>query len=123
MTRLRLQSVFLSGLCDRERVRAAIYAAHTFLSGLCDRELLVQIILDAARFLSGLCDRELAALAALADSPSRLSGIAHLRGHETDRLAAIASEITKLGGACVETRDGLKRCCVDGPASTSPLAC
>ena len=48
-----------------------------------------------------------AALAALADSPSRLSGIAHLRGHETDRLAAISSEITKLGGLCVETRDGL----------------
>lgn len=48
-----------------------------------------------------------AALAALADSPSRLSGIAHLRGHETDRLAAIAAEITKLGGSCVETRDGL----------------
>ena len=48
-----------------------------------------------------------AALAALADSPSRLSGIAHLRGHETDRLAAIASEVTKLGGRCVETRDGL----------------
>lgn len=48
-----------------------------------------------------------AALAALADSPTRLSGIAHLRGHETDRLAAIASELTKLGGCCVETRDGL----------------
>lgn len=48
-----------------------------------------------------------AALAALADSPSRLSGIAHLRGHETDRLAAISTEITKLGGRCVETEDGL----------------
>jgi 3-phosphoshikimate 1-carboxyvinyltransferase len=48
-----------------------------------------------------------AALAALADSPSRLRGIAHLRGHETDRLAALASEITRLGGRCEETRDGL----------------
>lgn len=48
-----------------------------------------------------------AALAALAHSPSRLSGIAHLRGHETDRLAAIAAEITRLGGTCVETKDGL----------------
>lgn len=48
-----------------------------------------------------------AAVAALADSPTRLSGIAHLRGHETDRLAAISTEITKLGGTCVETRDGL----------------
>ncbi|MCL2594990.1 MAG: 3-phosphoshikimate 1-carboxyvinyltransferase [Promicromonosporaceae bacterium] len=48
-----------------------------------------------------------AALAALADSPSRLRGIAHLRGHETDRLAALAAEITRLGGWAQETRDGL----------------
>ena len=34
-----------------------------------------------------------AAVAALADSPSRLRGIAHLRGHETDRLSALAHEI------------------------------
>ena len=37
----------------------------------------------------------IAALAALADSPTRLRGIAHLRGHETDRLAALATEITR----------------------------
>ena len=49
----------------------------------------------------------IAALAALADSPSRLRGIAHLRGHETDRLAALAAEITRLGGRAEETRDGL----------------
>jgi 3-phosphoshikimate 1-carboxyvinyltransferase len=50
-----------------------------------------------------------AALAALATpgSVSRLSGIAHLRGHETDRLAALRTEITALGGDCVETPDGL----------------
>ncbi|WP_275007156.1 3-phosphoshikimate 1-carboxyvinyltransferase [Promicromonospora iranensis] len=48
-----------------------------------------------------------AALAALADSPSRLRGIAHLRGHETDRLSALAREITRLGGRAEETRDGL----------------
>ncbi|WP_159797617.1 3-phosphoshikimate 1-carboxyvinyltransferase [Puerhibacterium puerhi] len=49
----------------------------------------------------------IAALAALADSPSRLRGIGHLRGHETDRLAALAAEITRLGGRAEETRDGL----------------
>ena len=49
----------------------------------------------------------LAALAALADSPSRLTGIAHLRGHETDRLAALAHEINGLGGAVTELSDGL----------------
>lgn len=48
-----------------------------------------------------------AALAALADSPSTLTGIAHLRGHETDRLAALAAEINKLGGNVMEREDGL----------------
>jgi 3-phosphoshikimate 1-carboxyvinyltransferase len=50
-----------------------------------------------------------AALAALAKpgSVSRLSGIAHLRGHETDRLAALSKEINRLGGDCQETPDGL----------------
>lgn len=50
-----------------------------------------------------------AALAALADpgATSRLRGIAHLRGHETDRLAALTTEINRLGGQCEETEDGL----------------
>jgi 3-phosphoshikimate 1-carboxyvinyltransferase len=50
-----------------------------------------------------------AALAALASpgSVSRLSGVAHLRGHETDRLAALSTEINGLGGRCAETPDGL----------------
>ena len=50
----------------------------------------------------------LAAVAALADGPSRLRGIAHLRRHETDRLAALATEITALGGDVRETDDGLE---------------
>lgn len=49
-----------------------------------------------------------AALCALASSPSTLSGIAHLRGHETDRLAALVSEINGLGGNAIETPDGLR---------------
>jgi 3-phosphoshikimate 1-carboxyvinyltransferase len=48
-----------------------------------------------------------AAVAALADGPSRLRGIAHLRGHETDRLAALVTELTALGGDVAETDDGL----------------
>ena len=50
-----------------------------------------------------------AALAALATpgSVSHLSGIAHLRGHETDRLAALSKEINRLGGDCTEGDDGL----------------
>lgn len=49
----------------------------------------------------------LAALAAVASTPSHLRGIAHLRGHETDRLAALAAEINGLGGDVTETADGL----------------
>jgi len=49
----------------------------------------------------------IAALCALADGTSRLRGIAHLRGHETDRLAALAAEINRLGGHVLETADGL----------------
>lgn len=48
-----------------------------------------------------------AAIAALGDSETVLTGIAHLRGHETDRLAALATEINALGGDVTETDDGL----------------
>ncbi|MFF1790938.1 3-phosphoshikimate 1-carboxyvinyltransferase [Kitasatospora sp. NPDC058243] len=50
----------------------------------------------------------IAAVAALADSESHLYGIAHLRLHETDRLAALAKEINDLGGDVTETEDGLR---------------
>ncbi|MDG4833162.1 3-phosphoshikimate 1-carboxyvinyltransferase [Solwaraspora sp. WMMD1047] len=50
----------------------------------------------------------LAALAALADSPSRLRGVAHIRGHETDRLAALTRELTGLGAEVIESPDGLE---------------
>ena len=48
------------------------------------------------------------AVAALADSPSRIRGIAHLRGHETDRLASLSTEVNALGGSIEETEDGLR---------------
>ncbi|NQX14851.1 3-phosphoshikimate 1-carboxyvinyltransferase [Rathayibacter sp. VKM Ac-2857] len=50
----------------------------------------------------------LAALAALASGPSTLTGIGHIRHHETDRLAALATEINGLGGAVTELEDGLR---------------
>jgi 3-phosphoshikimate 1-carboxyvinyltransferase len=49
----------------------------------------------------------LVALAALANEASEITGIGHLRGHETDRLAALAAEINRLGGAVTELDDGL----------------
>ncbi|TAJ49784.1 MAG: 3-phosphoshikimate 1-carboxyvinyltransferase [Herbiconiux sp.] len=47
------------------------------------------------------------ALAALATEPSEITGIGHIRHHETDRLAALATEINNLGGEVVELDDGL----------------
>ncbi|HEV7656324.1 MAG TPA: 3-phosphoshikimate 1-carboxyvinyltransferase [Mycobacteriales bacterium] len=50
----------------------------------------------------------LAALAALAGTESTFYGIAHMRGQETDRLRALSAELTRLGGECHETPDGLR---------------
>lgn len=48
-----------------------------------------------------------AALAVLADSPTWIRGVAHIRGHETDRLHALATELSALGGDVTQTEDGL----------------
>ncbi len=48
------------------------------------------------------------AIAALANTPSTITGIGHIRHHETDRLAALATEINKLGGNVTELEDGLR---------------
>ena len=50
----------------------------------------------------------LTALAALADSPSRFRGVAHIRLQETDRLKALATELGRAGGDARETEDGLE---------------
>lgn len=50
----------------------------------------------------------LIALAALADGPSEITGIGHIRLHETDRLAALTTEINALGGQVEELEDGLR---------------
>ena len=50
----------------------------------------------------------IAALCALAASPSRLRGVAHIRAHETDRIAALATELSSLGAAVTEHADGLE---------------
>jgi len=49
----------------------------------------------------------LAALCALADGPSRLTGVAHLRGHETDRLQALDEVLTAVGAQVEQLPDGL----------------
>ena len=60
-----------------------------------------------------------AALAALSGSPSRISGVAHLRGHETDRLAALEAELGRMGGDVTQTEDGLV--IVPTPLHAAPL--
>lgn len=47
------------------------------------------------------------AMALFADGPSQLRGIGHLRGHETDRLAALASDAAALGGTVTADDDAL----------------
>jgi len=56
------------------------------------------------------------ALAALSPASSQFRGIGHLRGHETDRLKALVSNIEALGGSASETSDGI----VVAPAELHP---
>jgi 3-phosphoshikimate 1-carboxyvinyltransferase len=108
-------------------VRIPGWPAHTTQAGDALRDLLSRFGADCALGSDGLTakgtgrvhgiDADLhdvseltpviAAVAALADSPSHLRGVAHIRGHETDRLAALATELTALGGSVTETPDGL----------------
>lgn len=48
------------------------------------------------------------ALAALAEGPSRLTGLAHMKGHETDRLSALRAELARLGGEVAVSPDTLE---------------
>ena len=48
------------------------------------------------------------ALAAFADAPTTLYGIGHIRGHETDRIAALIGELRRLGGEAHELADGIR---------------
>jgi len=63
--------------------------------------------LDADLHDVGELTPTVAAMALVAEGPSRLTGIGHLRGHETDRLAALAADITAVGGRVDEHEDGL----------------
>lgn len=114
-----------AALATRGTVRVPNWPEHTSQVGDAWREILprlgAQVTLDAGTLTvrggeritgADLADTSelaptVAALCALADTPSRLTGIAHLRGHETDRLAALVAEITRLGGDAEETADGL----------------
>ncbi|MBF4160868.1 3-phosphoshikimate 1-carboxyvinyltransferase [Nocardioides acrostichi] len=63
--------------------------------------------LDADLHDVGELTPAIAALCALATTPSHLRGVAHIRHHETDRIAALAKELDALGAEVVEHPDGL----------------
>ena len=108
-------------------VRVPHWPEHTTQPGVALRELLVTMGADVrtdagtlvvtgtgriAPLVADLRDVSelsptLAALAALTDGESVLTGLAHMRGHETDRLAALYAELTGLGCEVVEHADGL----------------
>ncbi|MFU0663421.1 3-phosphoshikimate 1-carboxyvinyltransferase [Gardnerella vaginalis] len=50
----------------------------------------------------------IAAILAFADGPSELHGIAHLRGHETNRLQALVKELNRVGIVAKELEDGIR---------------
>ena len=64
-----------------------------------------EYVFDLAR--CGELAPTLAAICALLPARTELRGIAHLRGHETDRLKALRAEINRLGGSAHELDDGL----------------
>lgn len=49
-----------------------------------------------------------AAVAACADGPSIIRGVAHIRGHETDRISALSRELGGMGVEVTELDDGLR---------------
>lgn len=64
----------------------------------------IEVDLHAASELTPV----VAALAATAEGITRITGVAHIRGHETDRLRALATELNRLGVSATELPDGLE---------------
>jgi len=64
----------------------------------------IEVDLHAASELTPV----VAALAAVADGITTISGVAHIRGHETDRLSALVAELRRVGVVAEETADGLR---------------
>jgi 3-phosphoshikimate 1-carboxyvinyltransferase len=83
-------------------VRVALEGVNLLVQGT-DHIHGVDLDLNAAAELTPV----VAAVAALADHTSHIRGVAHIRGHETDRLAALETELDRLGSHVNQTDDGL----------------
>lgn len=116
-----------AALVTKGRVRIPDWPMHTSQPGDAIREILMRMGanvelddrgltvsggeniagIDVDLSAAGELTPTVAALAALADSPSTITGIAHLRGHETNRIEALVHEIKHLGGVASELPDGI----------------
>ena len=102
----------------RRRGRAAKRHAHVAGQGVAAHPLR-PVELDLGE--GGELAPTLVGLAALADGTSTFTGIGHLRGHETDRLAALATELGALGIAVEEPPTG-SSCTAAAPSQAIALA-
>ena len=82
--------------CDVARTPNAITVTGRPLKGI---EVDMNSISDTAQTL--------AAVALFADGPTKIMGVGHIRHKETDRIAALATELRKLGASVEESADGL----------------
>jgi 3-phosphoshikimate 1-carboxyvinyltransferase len=60
--------------------------------------------------MNGISDQmiTLAAIAPFAEGPTRITGVAHTRHQETDRISAVVTELRRLGVTVEEFQDGLR---------------
>jgi 3-phosphoshikimate 1-carboxyvinyltransferase len=91
----------LMGCEYREYQKEQMWVSHDI-----DRKRLIGVDVD----MNAISDTvmTLAAVACFADSPTTIRNVAHIRHKETDRIAALATELRKLGVEIEEYPDGLK---------------
>jgi 3-phosphoshikimate 1-carboxyvinyltransferase len=92
----------IRGILEQFGARVDLEGSELRVQGT-DRIHAVDLDLSASAELTPV----VAAVAAVADDTSHLRGIAHIRGHETDRLAALEAELDRLGSHVRQTHDGL----------------
>jgi 3-phosphoshikimate 1-carboxyvinyltransferase len=92
----------IRGILEQFGARVDLEGSELRVQGT-DRIHAVDLDLSASAELTPV----VAAVAAVADDTSHLRGIAHIRGHETDRLAALETELDRLGSHVRQTHDGL----------------
>ncbi|MDR2619642.1 MAG: 3-phosphoshikimate 1-carboxyvinyltransferase [Propionibacteriaceae bacterium] len=136
-------AAFLSaGLLTEGRVEVLDWPEQTTQPGNLFLDIITQFGGQVERTASGVsahaelpltaCDLDLsaaselapvvAALAAFSQGTSRITGISHVRGHETDRIAAIVTTLRTVGTPASELPDGFRITGTAGiPTPTQPV--